>query len=142
MTTWYTHDAQGNLTSTTDALDNTSYTTWDKSGHKKTTTDALKYTVTNEYDKLGRLKKVTGADGSVTINEYDNAGLLVRSTQASKGQVVEYTYDDACQVATIHELVTGMSAAANTNRWTFYAYDAVGNRISEVQEQNGQTFQR
>ncbi|SFH03779.1 YD repeat-containing protein, partial [Duganella sp. CF458] len=142
VTTWYTHDAQGNLTSTTDALDNTSYTTWDKSGHKKTTTDALKYTVTNEYDKLGRLKKVTGADGSVTINEYDNAGLLVRSTQASKGQVVEYTYDDACQVATIHELVTGMSAAANTNRWTFYAYDAVGNRISEVQEQNGQTFQR
>ncbi|WP_211482750.1 hypothetical protein [Duganella sp. CF458] len=142
VVTKYTHDEQGNLTSSTDALNNTSYTTWDKSGHKKTTKDALNYTVINEYDKLGHLKKVIGADGSITINEYDNAGLLVRSTQASKGQTVDYTYDDAGQVATIHELVTGMSAAANTNRWTYYAYDAVGNRISEVQEQNGLTFQR
>ena len=124
-----TYDPDGNRTSRTDALGNTTYYTYDSSGNLLTTTDPPGNTTRNTYDSAGRLLTETDSAGNLTrysytasgrlremvqvrpdgtervlsTNQYDAKGRLSRMTDAT-GTVHRYSYD-AGGNQTRHEMV-------------------------------------
>ena len=121
-TTSYTYTADGKLETVTDALGHTTSYTYDGFGQMLTVTDALgNLTNSNTYDDLGRLVDSVDAQGRVTHNEYDALGRLLRVTQnyvPARNQNDENLY----------------------NIVTEYGYDSVGNQIA-VTDTYGSTTQ-
>lgn len=89
--TW-THDAQLNVTSRTDALGRTAGYTYDDAGNMLTSTDALGHTTAFTYDDSGRVLTATDPAGSETRFEYDARGNLLAVTDA-EGGVTSFSYD-------------------------------------------------
>jgi RHS repeat-associated protein len=110
-TTTYAYTPEGFLASVTDARGNTTSYTYDEFGQRASMTDALDNTWTYDYDDLGRLVGTTDPFGRVTHNEYDAAGRLVRVTR---------NYDPE----------QDQNDDEQFNIVTEYAYDEAGNQVS------------
>jgi len=80
-TTSYTYTPEGYLESVTDARGNTTSYTYDAYGQRTSMTDALGNTWTYDYDDLGRLIDTTDPFFRVTHNDYDAAGRLIKVTR-------------------------------------------------------------
>ena len=80
ITTW-TYDLNGNVTSETDPLGNTTWTAYNGSNLPISVTDALgweagnaQHTTTTTYTELGEVSTVTDPLGNVTTYLYDDLG--------------------------------------------------------------------
>jgi len=112
-TTTYTYTPEGYLDSVTDARGHTTSYTYDSFGQRTSMTDALSNTWTYTYDDLGRLIDTTDSLGRVTHNEYDEAGRPIKVTR---------NYDPAFPQNFIQEI----------NIVTEYVYDEVGNQVEVI----------
>ncbi|MEW8660420.1 MAG: hypothetical protein AB2603_19080, partial [Candidatus Thiodiazotropha endolucinida] len=130
--TTYGYDANGNHTSTTNALNQaTQVTERDGVGRPLTVIDPNGLTTTLRYDPRGRLTQQSFSDATTTrttVYDYDPVGNLTRVTQPD-GSFISYDYDPA------HRLI-GMED--NQGNRIDYTLDAMGNRLSEqVSDPNG-----
>ncbi len=119
--TTYAYDAQGNLSSVTNALGQTTQITdFDAHGNPLRLVDANGVVTTMAYDLRQRLlsRSVAGAETSF---EYDAAGQLTKVTQPD-GAFLSYGYDAA------HRLIEVEDDLGNRLSYTL---DAAGNRIAE-----------
>jgi RHS repeat-associated protein len=115
------YDAQGNLTSVTDALGHvTQITAHDASGRPTSIQDPNGVVTDLAYDPRGRIISRTLA-GLTTSFDYDAAGNLIRVTLPD-GSFLDYTYDPAHRLTAI---------ADNLGNRIEYTLDAAGNRTRE-----------
>ena len=127
-TTRYAYDAQGNMTSITNALGQvTSFDNYDANGRPGRSVDPNGLVTTFAYSPRGWVTdKTVGTQN--THYEYDGVGQLIRAQQPD-GSAQRYTYDDA------HRL-TGITD--NLGNRIAYTLDAMGNRVNEqVRDVNG-----
>ncbi|MBR5012266.1 MAG: RHS repeat protein, partial [Clostridia bacterium] len=130
----YTYDHAGNVTSETNALEDTRTITYDALGRKTSESD-YKGNITNyTYDAAGRLLTMTApfADGVNTTVKYyyDANGNVTKQQQTAQAdnstevvwRTVEYEYDEMNRVTDIINHVSDTS-----KQYTHYAYDAAGN---------------
>ena len=115
-TTTWTYDPNGNVTSTTDALGNVTYTKYNGWNLPVSTTDALGayngdplHTVTTAYDAWGRAVSVTDQLGRTSTIAYDNLGRKVSETAPA---------------ATSFVVGSGLQTVTPT---TYFSYDLNGN---------------
>lgn len=124
----YTYDAQGHLATITDALGYTTrYTDYDAGGMLTRMVDPNGLVNEFEYDQRDRLVlQRRGPEGSsareLTRYRYDEVGNLTRITLPD-GSYLAYTWDDAERLTRITDALGNRAD---------YAYDALGNRISET----------
>lgn len=124
--TTYTYDLQGNLSSMTNALNQTTqFTSYDAHGNLLLMTDPNGVITQFTYEERQRLTSITRAYGTAlaatTSFTYDYAGNIKRVTQPN-GAYIEYTYDKAYRVTSIRD---------NLNNRISYQLDAAGNILSE-----------
>jgi YD repeat-containing protein len=102
-----TYDVNFNLTGMVDQNDNATHVTWDECGCNVTSvTDALDNTTAMEYDALNHLTAQTDATGSTTRYEYDG-NLLITTTDALSGTVINtYDQDNGLLVQTVGHGIT------------------------------------
>jgi YD repeat-containing protein len=87
------HDAQGNPSSTVDALGETQDFTYGTAFNRLTSwQDAMTNTTAYGYDGNGNLQATTYADGSSDQFSYDARGNIITSIDRS-GQAITYSYD-------------------------------------------------
>ncbi|WP_221192198.1 hypothetical protein, partial [Microbulbifer rhizosphaerae] len=163
----YQYDTQGNLTDTTDALNNTASREYNAAGQLTATVDergvrsevsydpqgrvltrtqdvgGLNLTTTNRYGH--RFEESVDASGSVTRTEYDNNGrvarVIVDATQDGSGLnlLTQYDYDGQGNLLEVKEgsLTGGINGTASYTRTTAYSYDELGRVQSETIDPNG-----
>lgn len=120
-TATYNYDAQGNLSSITNALSHTvTFSNYDAHGRPQTLVDANGVTTQLIYDLLGRVRS-TSIQGRATLVDYDNAGNLTQLTYPD-GVYVQMSYDSA------HRL-TGYRD--NLNNRVDFVLDQAGNQTQE-----------
>lgn len=127
-TTSYAYDAQGNLTSVTNALGKiTSFDNFDANGKPGRSVDPNGLITTFTYSSRGWItSKIVGAEN--TRYEYDGAGQITKIEQPD-GSSQSYGYDDAHRLTSITD---------NLGNQIVFTLDAKGNRIREqVKDFNG-----
>ncbi len=165
----YTYNAQGNLTSATDAQGNVTKFiygetsnptlltevdypdgTWLKFtynivGQRTQSVDQTGFTVNYQYDAVGRLEELTDGSGNLMVQYiYDNAGNLLQKNNGN-GTFTVYTYDMDERVASITNYApsTGSTpdepANSAVNSFDKYTYDALGNVATDT-SQDGEWF--
>lgn len=160
LQTSYTYNTNGQLTSTTDPMENSTTFSYDSRGRISTRTDNTG-TTTYTYDNLGRVTNEAFPDGSTrqhsyawtspcysvtvsssnaptTTSYYDARNRLTRSSQKLfNGAFVntDRQYDTYGLLQKVSVPFTGYSA---TN-WTTYTYD-IYDRITSLEEPTGQTI--
>ncbi len=112
-TTTYTYTPEGYLESVTDARGHTTSYTYDSFGQRTSMTDALGNTWTYTYDDLCRLIDTTDPLGRVTHNEYDAANRLVKVTR-NYNPMFPQNFDGMYNIV------------------TEYVYDEVGNQVEVI----------
>jgi len=112
-TTTYTYTPEGYLESVTDARGHTTSYTYDTYGQRTSMTDALGNTWTYTYDDLGRLIDTTDPLGRVTHNEYDATNRLAKVTR-NYNPIFPQNFDGMYNIV------------------TEYVYDEVGNQIEVI----------
>ena len=116
-----TYDAQGNLTSVTNALgQSTAIGPYDANGRPLRMTDTNGLVTQLTYDARGRLV-TRNAGGETTTYTYDGVGQLTRVTLPD-GSSLQYTYDAAHRLTAITDSLGNRIA---------YTLDAMGNRTRE-----------
>ena len=138
QTTTYTYTTEGYLASTTDALNHTTSYTYDSHGQRISMTDPQDHTWTYSYDSLGRLVNTTDPLGRVTHNEYDAAGRLTRSVQNYDSARAQ-NYQNLWNITTVYEYDARGNQIAVTDtlgRITQYSYDDAG-RLVTVTDPDG-----
>lgn len=134
-TTTYTLDADGEVTSVTDALGHTTSYAYDADGNRTAVTDAAGNTTTTSYDGLNRTLSVTdgagGSSPSTTAHAYDQ----VLGTGACASGVTGATYcttvTDPDGHVTIHYIDARDQVIADTRpggRTAGHAYDLAGDQ--------------
>lgn len=132
----YTYDHLGNLTSSKNTENNTSYATYDALGRKTSESDFKGKYINYTYDSLGRLisqqTPIDSANGvySVIKYYYDNNGNVVKEMRTNHADnssdaswsVTEYVYDS---VGRVTDIVTHIDA--ETKQYVHYEYDNAGN---------------
>ncbi|MBU7028772.1 MAG: exo-alpha-sialidase, partial [Theionarchaea archaeon] len=93
--TRFTYDSYGNMTSITDAPDNTTLFGYDANyGYLTSLTNALNHTITAAYDfNTGLATSITDAKGNTTSFEYDILGRVTKRIHPDLSEV-EAVYDD------------------------------------------------
>jgi RHS repeat-associated protein len=159
-TSYYSYDARNRLTNETDVIGGSTYTvlyTYDKVGNIVTLTYPDATTLTYTYDAMNRVKEVGGTatfsytvddkinnitygNGVVTTYSYNNKDLptqvLTETSGSAKLQDLNYTYDNASNVASIDSEIfhyDWLNRLTNsTGPWgiILYSYDAAGNIVS------------
>ena len=114
------YDSRGNLTSTTDARNNTTIYEYDPFGQLIKMTDPLGNPTTYEYDAFGNLTSVVNAVAGTTRFRYDAVSRLVEAMDAL-GRKSATTYDNLDRVTVQTNAQGGKTA---------FRYDAVGNLLS------------
>jgi RHS repeat-associated protein len=119
--TRYAYDAQGHLTSVTNALGHvTTLSNFDTLGHPQTVVDANNVSSTLTYAPQGWLASISTA-GSVTSFEHNAVGDITKVTRGD-GSSLTYTWDDARRLTAITN---------NLGETVEYSLDAMGNRTAQ-----------
>jgi YD repeat-containing protein len=133
----FTYDADGNLTSKTDALGRTTSYTYDQLGHKISMiepllpgTSAAGATNTYQYDAFGHLTQATAPLGRVSSSQYDANGNKTSDTDA-RGNTTGYQYD------ALNRLILTTYPDGTTAGKT---YDFRGNVIKDTDQAGHVTF--
>lgn len=135
VVTRYAYDTNArSVTMTVDVngLALTTRTVSDRAGRTVTVVDANGNETRFAYDKNGNLltqkrwDKASNLETTISANHYDAAGLLLLSSEDANGNAVAYTYDAAGRVLTRTVDPSGLKLV------TRYAYDAMGEKISET----------
>lgn len=130
--TTYDYDAQGNLTTVTNALNQiTTLGNYDANGRVRTITDPNGLATTLTYDARGRLT-ILDRGGEVTNYTYDNAGNLT-NVSLPTGASYTYTYDQAHRLTRITDL---------DNNYIQYTLDNAGNRTKTEVKNSAGTVQQ
>lgn len=148
--TTYTYDADRNLLSETDALDNTTSYTYDGNGNRTSVTDPMNRTTTYTYNGFGQVTSVTDPEGRITSYVYDPAGNLTSVTDAT-GAITQYGHDGFGNVTAIIR-PGGMSTTLSYDAYgnvlsstdpvgvtTSFTYDLVGNRLTRTDANDATT---
>ncbi|MGD8848664.1 MAG: RHS repeat-associated core domain-containing protein [Anaerolineales bacterium] len=139
-TTTYTYTPEGYLASVTDALGNTTSYTYDVYGQRTSMTDAVGSTWTYTYDDLGRLIESADPLGRVTRNEYDALGRLVktiRNYDPLREQNEENQYNITSEY--IYDSCCNVSSVFDTYGQVYrYSYD-LSDRIVLITDPMGQS---
>ena len=160
--------ATGLVTAVTDPRGSTTTLTYDVEGNRVQSTDPEGGVTTFTYDQAGRLTSIVeprgnlgGADpddfrtsigydagdhvvsvvdplGNATVSQYDLAGNLVSITDPNEnGATTGYVYD-------VRSRLTGVcfdsGTCAGSTDYISYAYDAVGNRLTQTQPTGTTTY--
>lgn len=141
---------------TTDPAGNITIKGYDKAGRLvsvKDSSDAEPTTYT--YDGIGRKSSLEYPNGTETQYTYDDNNRLTQliNSGTENDDVYTYTYDNAGNQLTKHEVVNGTDKGTTTyeydalsrlkkvfepgNKETTYTYDAAGNRTDEVVTESG-----
>jgi len=121
--TWsHSWNANDQLTSVTDPVENQTSYSYDDVGHSATTSDANGRTTSYSYNAAGDLVSVAAPDLSVTSYDHDEMGNLVARTDAND-HVTTYSYDQVGRL---------VSATTPAGRVRTYAYDEIGNLTRET----------
>ena len=128
-TTNFGYDSYGNQTSATDPLTHQTTYTYDLGGRKLTETDPLTHTTTYTYDNQNNVLTTTDALNHTTTMTYDAKGNLSTSTDADGNQTT-YHYDASDHLTQVVDALSHTIA---------YGYDANGNRTSETDANNKTT---
>jgi RHS repeat-associated protein len=119
--TRYAYDAQGHLTSVTNALGHvTTLSNFDALGHPQTVVDANNVSSTLTYAPQGWLASISTA-GSVTTFAHNAVGDITKVTRGD-GSSLTYTWDDARRLTAITN---------NLGETVEYSLDAMGNRTAQ-----------
>ncbi|MGA7439532.1 MAG: RHS repeat-associated core domain-containing protein [Luteibacter sp.] len=118
----YKYDANGNLISTTDALNHTQSLSYDALGRVATTTDADQKTTSYTYDAADRVILVVDPRNNVTSYDYDGFGQRWRQVSPDSG-TTSYTFD-------ANGLLQAMTRANGVQ--TTYAYDGLNRVVSRT----------
>jgi len=119
-------DAEGRVTSRTDANGKITKYQYDGLGRIIKQTDADNGETVFAYDGLGNLKTLTDARGNITTFTYDLAGRKIKETRPM-GQDDEYTYYQNGLLKTVKDA---------KGQITTYAYDAA-NRLTQITYADG-----
>jgi len=119
-TTTFEYDSYGNQTGATDPLDGEASSTYDLGGRQTSVTDELDHTTTYTHDAQNNVLTVTDELDNTTTLTYDAKGNLETVTDANDN-LTERVYDDA------DRLIEVVDALENS---VSYTYDANGNRTS------------
>ena len=128
QTTQYSYDLLNHLIKTTYADHSSSQTSYDALGHKISVSNELGQTTQYSYDAMSHLIRVTDPLGNTTRYGYDQAGHKTSQTDAL-GRTTLWGYDPYGRV-TSRTLPLGQSET--------YSYDAAG-RLASHSDFNGQT---
>ena len=123
-TSSFSYDADGRITSFTDADGFTLAYVYDAAGNITQVTYPDASTVTYAYDSANRLTTVTDWLGGQATYAYDQDGRLATFTQFN-GIVTTYSYDAASRL-------TGMGSAVASCQFTL---DGNGNRVNSLENQ-------
>lgn len=158
LTTEYSYDLNGQLTSVSDDLGTLESRSYDRSGRQLTSTDARGTTTQLEYDAANRVFSRTVDEGGLALTtEYgydgqgrvtsvtDPNGVITETTYDRDGRVVEVVIDPAeLDIHTTYDYDLGgrlirvtEGAGTDEQRVVEYEYDALGRRISEVVDPEG-----
>ena len=119
--TRYTYDAEGHLTTVTNALGHvTTLSNFDSLGHPQTVFDANNVSSTLAYAPQGWLASISTA-GSVTSFEHNAVGDITKVTRGD-GSSLTYAWDDARRLTAITN---------NLGETVEYSLDAMGNRTAQ-----------
>jgi RHS repeat-associated protein len=119
--TTYSYDAQGHLTTVTNALGHiTQLANFDSLGNPQSLTNANGVVTDLTYTPQGWLASVSTA-GSITNFEYDAVGLITKVTRGD-GSWLSYTWDGARRLTKITN---------NLGETIEYSLDAMGNRTAQ-----------
>jgi RHS repeat-associated protein len=147
--TVYTYDNEGEMLSTIDANGHETSYHPNILGLVDTTTDAMQNASFSRYDRVGNQIRATDARGSITEFNYNARGELVSYTDAL-GNSENYSYDGVGNRITVQDRrgsitqyqydplnrLIGIIDALGKN--SSYSYDALGNHIS-VTDKKGYT---
>ena len=138
VTTTFSYDNDGNLTTTAAPLGRTSTSAWDELGRLRQNTDPLSGVTRFEFDAndnlasitdprglvtsyaytgFGDLKALSSPDAGISFNTYDSAGNLATSTDA-RNTVATQTYDALGRIAT-----AAYRLGASTDQNIRFTYD-------------------
>ncbi len=127
----YTFDVLNRLSTVTDEVGTSTYG-YDAVGNRASLTHANGTRTTYTYDPLYRLLELSHFDSTDTVIDRHTytLGDNGNRTQHSElsGRTVDYTYDDLYRLET--ETVTDPTLGNRSASWT---YDAVGNRLTQVE---------
>ena len=138
LITEYTHDANRKLTSIEDPAGHVSQFAYYPNGNLKTTTNALNGASERTYDIQSRLTSITDPDGVQTVFGYDVSGNRISENSPDRG-LTQYTYDaansvikkiDGRNVETDYgydafKRLAGVTYPASTSENATFAYDNV-----------------
>ncbi|MGC1121758.1 MAG: RHS repeat-associated core domain-containing protein [Candidatus Methanofastidiosia archaeon] len=125
-TTSFTYDSHGNITSVTDASNNTTVLGYDStySTYVTSITNALNDSINATYDlSRGLLTSATDAKGNTTSYEYDVLGRVTKKINPDLAEK-EAVYNDENNYATIFD---------ELDHYTIYYYDGL-NRLTKVEQ--------
>jgi RHS repeat-associated protein len=114
------YNADGEITSVTDADGHATSYTYDGDGNQATVTDAAGNVTDYSYNGDNELTKVTQPDGTTQSRTYDADGNLIGKTDAA-GNATHYAYDALNRVVSMTDPLGQMAS---------YGYDPAGNRTT------------
>jgi uncharacterized delta-60 repeat protein/RHS repeat-associated protein len=137
-TTTFAYDANGNLLSTTDPLNHTTWTSYDALNRPVRSVSALgsgpndtRYATTTTYDAVGNVTAVTDPTGNITRYLFDRLGREVKETDPLWNSRL-FQYDLAGNM---------VQKIDRENRATQYVYDQLGRQTQEKWlDANGDLF--
>ena len=124
----WTYDNQLNVTSHTDALNQTTSYTYDNNGNRLSITNTVG-TTTYTYNSFGQVLTMTDPMNGVWTNTYDSHGNLL-TTKDPLNHITTFTYDSHGRPLTV---------ADARNNVTTFTYDTNGNLTRVTDALNNQT---
>lgn len=125
------YDAKGNLTSLTNAENETTTFTYTGRGQLESITDPLNRVTSLDYDSSGNLISSTNTANETVTRLYDDANRLIELTD-SLNRTTRFTYDDLDRVTDMRDALQGL---------TKFSFDANDNLLS-VLDQNSNPVER
>jgi RHS repeat-associated protein len=129
--TEFKYDKAGRRLQTKNALGQITISVYDAAGNLKSQTDANNNTIAYQYDALDRRIKTIYPDNLVKEAFYDLGGRLV-SEKDLAGRETQYEYDKVARLTQVIKFLNDKPVQ------TRFAYDEVGNRLSQI-DANQQT---